>query len=123
MRSLLSIAWAVARQRCPRCRRGPVFHGLMSMYDTCHTCGLRFEREPGYFLGAMYASYFFGLVTTAYWFPMLLLGIDPWIVVGVPTLHLIAQIPISFRYSRVIWLHVDHGFDPEITSWKTPTAD
>jgi hypothetical protein len=69
----------------------------------------------------MYASYFFGLVTTAYWFPMLLLGVNPWLVVIIPTIHLIAQIPISFRYSRVIWLQVDHGFDPENASWKTPT--
>ena len=27
------------------------------MNDPCPVCGLVFEREPGYFLGAMYFSY------------------------------------------------------------------
>jgi len=27
------------------------------MNDRCPACGLRFNREPGYFLGAMYISY------------------------------------------------------------------
>lgn len=106
------MAWAILRQRCPRCRRGPVFHGLMSMHERCSPCGLEFEREPGYFLGAMYASYAFGLLTTAYWLPMLLIGVSPLWVIGIPTVHLVLQVPLSFRYSRVAWLYIDHGFDP-----------
>lgn len=82
------------------------------MYPSCSVCGLEYEREEGYFVGAMYASYAFGLVTTAYWLPMLLLGVNPVLVVLIPTVHLILQIPLSFRYSRVLWLYVDHGFDP-----------
>lgn len=31
------------------------------MNDRCPTCGLHFNREPGYFLGAMYISYGLGL--------------------------------------------------------------
>ena len=27
------------------------------MHERCPVCGLKFEREPGYFLGAMYFSY------------------------------------------------------------------
>jgi uncharacterized protein (DUF983 family) len=110
---MASIAWAIVRQRCPRCRRGPVFGRFMSMHERCAGCGLKFEREPGYFLGAMYASYAFGLVTTAYWLPMLLMGVNPFLVIGIPTIHLLLQTPISFRYSRVLWLHLDHGFDKQ----------
>jgi hypothetical protein len=86
------------------------------MYETCRVCGLRYEREPGYFLGAMYASYALGLVSTAYWMPLLFLGFSPWLVIGLPTVQLILQVPLSFRYSRIIWLHLDHGFDPEAAS-------
>ncbi len=32
------------------------------MHDECPSCGLRFNREPGYFLGAMYVSYGLALV-------------------------------------------------------------
>ena len=112
----MSLAWSVIRQRCPRCRRGAVFHGLMSMHERCSVCDLKFEREPGYFYGAMYASYFLGLVTTAYWLPLLLLGYPPLVVIGLPAIQLILQIPLSFRYSRIIWLHVDHHFDPELSA-------
>ena len=33
------------------------------MHDRCPACGLKFEREPGYYLGAMYVSYGLALVT------------------------------------------------------------
>lgn len=103
---------AIVRQRCPRCRKGKVFRGLFAMHETCPVCGLLYQREYGYFYGAMYASYAFGLLSTAYWLPLLLLGVTPWLVIGLPTAQLVLQIPISFRYSRVIWLHLDHRFDP-----------
>jgi hypothetical protein len=85
----------------------------MSTRERCPACDLRFEREPGYFIGAMYASYAFGFVSTAYWFPLLLLGVSPvWVLVP-PIVQLFAQIPVTYRYSRAIWLHVDRGFDPD----------
>ena len=48
---------AILRQRCPRCRRGRMFRGRLTMNDPCPVCGLVFQREEGYFLGAMYVSY------------------------------------------------------------------
>src|SRR5262245_32870110 len=51
---------ALLRQRCPRCRTGRVFRSLFRMNDPCPHCGLLFEREEGYFLGAMYVSYALG---------------------------------------------------------------
>jgi hypothetical protein len=33
------------------------------MSESCSVCGLRFLREAGYFLGAMYISYGLGVVT------------------------------------------------------------
>src|SRR5437899_10038697 len=52
--------WSIVRLRCPRCFDGKVFRGSFQMNETCPVCGMRFEREQGYFLGAMYASYFLG---------------------------------------------------------------
>src|SRR3954467_1228327 len=47
---------AMLRMRCPRCLRGKLFRGLFDMWERCPQCGFVFEREPGYFTGAMYAS-------------------------------------------------------------------
>src|SRR5690242_14056243 len=49
--------WAILRERCPRCRTGRIFRGVFAMNDPCPDCGLLFQREEGYFLGAMYISY------------------------------------------------------------------
>src|SRR5258708_25159976 len=48
---------AIMGQRCPRCREGRLFKSALRMNDPCLICGQVFEREPGYFLGAMYFSY------------------------------------------------------------------
>jgi len=45
---------AIIRQRCPRCFTGKVFRRLLDMNETCPVCGLRFEREEGYFTGAKF---------------------------------------------------------------------
>src|SRR5207248_3419030 len=52
----------ILRQRCPRCRKGAIyrcslFRGWLSMFERCPVCDLKFEREQGYFVGAMYVSY------------------------------------------------------------------
>src|ERR1700686_190132 len=54
-------------QRCPRGRAGSIFRysifrGFPKMQERCPVCDLKFEREPGYFLGAMYVSYGLGIV-------------------------------------------------------------
>src|SRR5436309_14749181 len=53
---------AIIRQRCPVCLQGAMFRGRFEMNTTCPVCGHRFEREPGFFQGAMYVSYGIGIV-------------------------------------------------------------
>src|SRR2546430_798930 len=56
-------AWGgLFRQLCPRCHQGKIFRtsifrGFPSMYERCVVCDLKFEREEGYFLEAMYVIY------------------------------------------------------------------
>ena len=107
--------WALLRLRCPRCRTGPVFRSLLRMNDPCPHCGLVFEREEGYFLGAMYVSYALGgvLVAAAYF-------AAAWLWPGLDSLTLclllmaayLPLMPLVYRYSRVIWLHLDRIVSP-----------
>jgi hypothetical protein len=60
----------ILQQRCPRCRTGgifrySIFRGFPKMRERCAICDLKFEREPGYFLGAMYLSYGLGVLIMA----------------------------------------------------------
>ena len=84
------------------------------MNEPCPRCGLRFEREPGYWTGAMVASYALGvpvlvLIVAALW---LLTGWDivPVLIVG--DVLFLAAAPFIWRYSRVIWLYLDWLIDP-----------
>jgi uncharacterized protein (DUF983 family) len=103
----------VLRQRCPRCLRGKVFSGLFRMRPACPECGLRFEREPGYFLGAMYYSYAIAIAAGA---PpaaaAFLLGWSTGAVTAAATVAVALASPLAFRLSRVLWLHMDQAFDP-----------
>ncbi len=111
----LGRAVAIARQLCPRCREGPVFHRFMAMHDACAVCGHRFEREPGYFLGAMYVSYaiavlvYLLLVGLAH---LLLPRLPETLVLGAAFPPFLLFVPLIFRYSRVIWMHLDWLLDP-----------
>ena len=113
-------AWAVLRLRCPRCCEGGVYGGFLRMRTACPACGLVFEREPGYFTGAMYASYTLGIFgTMPVWLVLLLTG-QPYAVILAVTLGMIVVLmPVFFHYSRVLWLHFDYVFNPK--TFETPS--
>lgn len=43
--------------RCPACSGASMFAGAYTLHATCPTCGVRFERDPGTFLGALAVGY------------------------------------------------------------------
>jgi uncharacterized protein (DUF983 family) len=104
-------AKAILLQRCPKCLHGKVFSGWITMRATCPECGHRFEREPGYFLGAMYASYFLAipvlLVMTLLIYWLVLPSWSPENVVLVALVPFLFVAPLVYRYSRIIWMHFD----------------
>jgi uncharacterized protein (DUF983 family) len=84
------------------------------MRKTCPVCGLEYEREPGYFTGAMYASYFIGIfLTLPVWMAMLFSGASLAAVLTVAISLVVLFTPISFHYSRVIWMQIDCYFNPD----------
>ena len=106
---------AILRLRCPRCLEGRVWSGFLTMSGRCPTCGLEFEREPGYFTGAMLVSYALAVpVLGAMVIGLMVVGgLDalPALLIG-DTAYL-ALVPFIFRYSRVVWLHFDWTIDPQ----------
>ena len=106
---------AVLRQRCPRCLQGHVFHGLVTMHETCPECGYQFGREPGYFTGAMFASYTLAVPVLFVIFMVLWNFFSNTLPLTfnlfVTFVAFLPFAPIIFRYSRVIWMHVDYRLD------------
>jgi uncharacterized protein (DUF983 family) len=111
---------SILQQRCPRCRTGRIFRysiyrGFPKMYERCSVCELKFEREPGYFLGAMYISYGLALLTIA------LIAVSLWAVTGwwITKVTIWAVVlflpfaPMITLFARVLWIYLDQTIDPE----------
>jgi uncharacterized protein (DUF983 family) len=84
------------------------------MHDQCHICRLLFEREPGYFVGAMYVNYGMtvGIIVSGYfaleWWSNISLAQQLWLwgTVGV-------LLPlVFFRHARGLWIGFDYIFNP-----------
>jgi uncharacterized protein (DUF983 family) len=104
---------AIRERKCPRCLEGPIYRGRFSPLSECPSCGLVYEREPGYFLGSFYISYGLGAI------------------VGLPTILVVIYAELSFLwlfplvagwvgllsplivvYARTLWYHLDQVADP-----------
>jgi len=109
---------AVLNGKCPQCRKGDMFESgalalstFHKMRTHCTNCGLKYEREPGFFIGAMYVNYAFSVaIIIATGIALNVLGIYNiytflLTVVGV----IILLLPFLFRYSRIIYLHLFGG--------------
>jgi hypothetical protein len=105
--------------RCPVCRKGKVFKNsnpydikhVGDMYDACEICNQNFRPEPGFYFGAAVVSYpltvIFNLIC-ALFFYFIVGDIFDHVLPLLITLLIASLIvlPLSFRYSRIIWLHI-----------------
>jgi Protein of unknown function (DUF983) len=90
------------------------------MDERCPNCGLKFEREQGYFLGAMYISYGLALITIV-GLGLLLWALTPWSLQKITVWAILLFLPIApalTLFSRVLWIYLDRAIDPEPASPK-----
>lgn len=58
-----NVIFHILRNECPNCHKGKVFNqslfafGFPKMNKECSHCHTSFNKEPGYFFGAMYVNY------------------------------------------------------------------
>jgi len=82
------------------------------MNQDCPVCGLHFEIEPGFYWGAMYISYAFGVaISVIAGVLTFIIGQDPelWVYMLAVVTPLILLSPQSMRYSRVFMLYLFGG--------------
>ncbi len=118
-----SLVGAVLAAKCPQCREGEFFTGpwnrmnFLQIHRNCPVCGVQFEPEPGFFIGAMYVNYAFNIMQ------LVVIGLFMWLVVNPDSAWWIvaavlgvtfATIPFTARMSRVIWMYMFAGikYDP-----------
>ena len=85
------------------------------MHERCPVCGLKFEREPGYFIGAMYMSYALTLPSMALVF-LVIRSLVRWpfdVTVLATFLAYLPAVPFVMRMARVLWIYFDRRVDPD----------
>jgi len=91
------------------------------MNEFCPHCGLKFEREPGYFYVAMFVSYAMNVAemitagVAAYIFGLTLDYDNLWYFIAVLFVTTVLFAPFNYRYSRMVllyWLSPNLNYDP-----------
>ncbi len=101
-------------RRCPRCGSGKLFTRWVKMVADCPRCGLHFERESGYWAGAMAIN----IACTGGLCVVLLVGMLIATIPDVPVAPILGLLlPVAilgplvwFPFSKTLWLAIDLGF-------------
>ena len=86
-----------------------MFTGLFRMNETCPSCGFRFEREPGYFLGSIYINYGLAALQMLVGWLVLRYGLrlEPRPVAVGLAIYCVVFGVLFFRYARALWVAMD----------------
>lgn len=111
--------------KCPRCGEGELYDkstlipkaGMFSMNTHCTECGLKYEKEIGFFYGAMYISYMLNIAlfvtaTVGYYLFFEDKVDGTWYILGYLLLTFLL-IRWIYRMSRSIWLMFFVNYDPD----------
>ncbi|TWT39701.1 DUF983 domain-containing protein [Blastopirellula retiformator] len=109
-----TLVWRSLRLRCPLCGQGHLLRSWFRMHQDCPECGVRFEREPGFFLGSIYFNYGLTTLIVAVTYPILLFnGIANSQTLLFASLAFVLVFPlIFFPLARSLWLGHDQYWDP-----------
>ena len=111
--------------KCARCHQGKVFENNnpyslnngLTMRDSCSECHLQYEREPGFFYGALYVSYALSSGIFIIWFLADLFWLHMeaiHLAIAVITTMLVL-FPVVYRSARIIWLNFFTRYDKTVS--------
>ncbi len=111
-------------RRCARCGSGKLFRHWVAIVDDCPSCGLHFEREQGYWAGALAINFVcvgglliiaFGIVL-ALTLPNVNVALTLAIVIPVAALGPLVWYP----FSKTIWMAIDRAYLQRMDPHQTP---
>ncbi|WP_031425564.1 DUF983 domain-containing protein [Flavimarina sp. Hel_I_48] len=106
----------IVKCKCPNCNEGEIFKSkgniflfkMPKMNVRCKNCNYKFEKETGFFFGAMFVSYALAvaeMVTSLviFWY---FASLSPLYVFAIIVLVAILTSTFNFRISRSIWIYI-----------------
>ena len=106
----------ILKCKCPKCNSGDIFETkgnifllrMPRMHDRCGNCRYKFEKETGFFFGAMFVSYAIAvaeMITSLVIF-WSFLDLSPLNVFFIIAFIAILCSSFNFRMSRAIWIYL-----------------
>jgi uncharacterized protein (DUF983 family) len=116
--------YSIFRFKCPQCQEGDFFEShpydlkrIGNIHAHCSNCNLKYEKEIGFYYGAMYVSYALGVALfVTLWtsfnlfFPWATIYTQLWVIV---TMTVVLS-PYLYALSKIIWanLFMHYKSDP-----------
>jgi uncharacterized protein (DUF983 family) len=133
MSSFKDTIYSAVKNKCPNCHKGKVFENNnpysfkngLTMNKNCPECGSKYEKETGFFYGAMYVSYALqvAMFVTLFTLNYLFFNLDSGVLLAIIIVFIVGLFPITFRSSRIIWLSMfTHSNVKRTKSLKGPSA-
>jgi uncharacterized protein (DUF983 family) len=102
------------RLRCPVCGEGKLYRGWFKMYEYCPVCHFKYEREEGYYTGAIAVNLVLSeLLIAAITLPLAIDQNIPFVPLILWGMTMPFLFPILFfRHTKSLWMSLDHLFHP-----------
>ena len=124
---MIAKLYSIFNHKCPRCLEGDIYankssydlKNITNMKHSCDKCELDYEREPGYYYGAMYVSYALGVAVfvtiwaSCNWF---FDNVGVWTQISLVLIALIGLGPYLYALSKVIWANFFFSYKANATS-------
>jgi uncharacterized protein (DUF983 family) len=113
--------YSILNNKCPKCHQGDFFinkspykKGFIKMYEKCPKCNEAFNREIGFYYGAMYVSYGVNIAIGVAVFIIMVLILNVELLTYLISFFVIvtALFPWVMRVSRLIYINIFVNFDP-----------
>jgi uncharacterized protein (DUF983 family) len=117
MAMVLLLLWRGLRLRCPRCGVGKLYRGVLTMHERCPHCNWVFEREEGYWTGAVAVNLIVSeLIVAAFVVPLAAMQTPllPLLAIGLPVTVLLPF--LFYRHSKSMWMAIDFIVHP-VSLW------
>ena len=108
--------YSIFFNKCPKCHEGDFFisknpynlREFDKMYAECPVCKESFEREPGFFYGAMYVNYGITVAVGVAWFLInyFIIEFNALFYTSSFAVILIILLPWVFRTGRLVWINL-----------------
>mgnify|MGYP000492354979 FL=1 len=112
----MSIVLNVIQCKCPNCKKGKMFSNrgnillfkIPEMKTKCEACYFKFEKEPGFFFGAMFVSYALAvgqmiISLVIFW---QIIDFSPLKVFLIIALIALLLSTLNYKIARSIWVHL-----------------